>query len=487
MQTLPQAAPARAQDQNSGEAEQPPPPTTAPPSSSLVTLPVLADPARYDPCTFDYEADGIDEAAADSNGVCLREWLGVFRHSTPTFANHIANDAGAAAAQPDPEERRRAAAAFSARFPARLDNVLEARLVAGRSCSPSCPIPGIDSAKNRVTCISLCHLRDAVLHSLGVGRDIFWGVKRQEDAAALALLPGVLRGLDARFQEVAVVAGEGSRPPHRASLELAVRGVLAGNVFDLGAAASADLFARGEGGGAAAFCATRDAKLLPRPWCVDDLDALLDALTSTTPRPYAKAVLFADNAGSDVLLGLIPLARELLRLGVPEIVLAANTEPTLNDTTAAELRPLVRRAAELDPDPSLLPAAVQSGAMRVVASGNGLPVIDLLQVSRELADECRLKPLAAVTTQEQREQQQQQQEKQQQGSSGGSGSGGVGGGGLLLVLEGMGRGIETNLRAEFTCDALRIGVVKHQEVARCLNGRLYDPVVRFTRGTAANE
>ena len=34
----------------------------------------------------------------------------------------------------------------------------------------------------------------------------------------------------------------------------------------------------------------------------------------------------------------------------------------------------------------------------------------------------------------------------------------------LVVLEGMGRGIETNLNAEFTCDALNLGMVKHPEV-----------------------
>lgn len=35
----------------------------------------------------------------------------------------------------------------------------------------------------------------------------------------------------------------------------------------------------------------------------------------------------------------------------------------------------------------------------------------------------------------------------------------------LVVLEGMGRGIETNLNAEFKCDALNLGMVKHPEVS----------------------
>lgn len=41
--------------------------------------------------------------------------------------------------------------------------------------------------------------------------------------------------------------------------------------------------------------------LVERPWAVDDLDAALDALTR--PQPHAHALIFVDNAGSDVVLG----------------------------------------------------------------------------------------------------------------------------------------------------------------------------------------
>ena len=54
----------------------------------------------------------------------------------------------------------------------------------------------------------------------------------------------------------------------------------------------------------------------------------------------------------------------------------------------------------------------------------------------------------------------------------------------LVILEGMGRAIETNLNAQFSCSALRLGMIKHPEVAQCLNGRLYDVVCKFTRGSA---
>ena len=106
--------------------------------------------------------------------------------------------------------------------------------------------------------------------------------------------------------------------------------------------------------------------------------------------PYQRAVMFVDNAGADVVLGMIPFARELLRMGAevraggaagrragqvgkavqcsrrpgwipgerawlldcskapnpclaslqsrPQVVLVANSLPAINDVTAAELR-----------------------------------------------------------------------------------------------------------------------------------------------------
>ena len=55
----------------------------------------------------------------------------------------------------------------------------------------------------------------------------------------------------------------------------------------------------------------------------------------------------------------------------------------------------------------------------------------------------------------------------------------------LVVLEGMGRSIETNLYAQLTCDSLKLGLIKHPEVAQCLGGRMYDCVCQFTPGQAA--
>lgn len=56
------------------------------------------------------------------------------------------------------------------------------------------------------------------------------------------------------------------------------------------------------------------AELLPRPWAIDDFDELKTAWLANPPR-WSKAVVFVDNSGADVILGIIPMARELIRNG----------------------------------------------------------------------------------------------------------------------------------------------------------------------------
>lgn len=51
---------------------------------------------------------------------------------------------------------------------------------------------------------------------------------------------------------------------------------------------------------------------LERPWLHDDLDAWIKRQQQV---PYKCAIIFLDNSGCDVVLGIIPFARELLRRG----------------------------------------------------------------------------------------------------------------------------------------------------------------------------
>ena len=84
-----------------------------------------------------------------------------------------------------------------------------------------------------------------------------------------------------------------------------------------------------------------------------------------------------DDEHPPLAAGMLPFARELLRRGT-QVVLAANSMPSINDVTAAELSSIVKRAAEVDKP---LARAVAEQTLMVVESGNDLPVIDLAQVS----------------------------------------------------------------------------------------------------------
>jgi type II pantothenate kinase len=43
-------------------------------------------------------------------------------------------------------------------------------------------------------------------------------------------------------------------------------------------------------------------------------------------------MMFLDNSGADLVLGMLPFARVLLKQGT-KVVLAANTSPSVNDIT----------------------------------------------------------------------------------------------------------------------------------------------------------
>lgn len=64
--------------------------------------------------------------------------------------------------------------------------------------------------------------------------------------------------------------------------------------------------------------------------------------------PFRRVMVFVDNAGADIVLGMLPFVRELLRLRC-EVVMVANSLPAINDITAAELRSLLSAAAEVCP------------------------------------------------------------------------------------------------------------------------------------------
>jgi len=248
--------------------------------------------------------------------------------------------------------------------------------------------------------------------------DAYVSIKQRENEASLAVLPDLLMELDSMDEEDRLLA--------------LIEGVLAANIFDWGSKACVDLYNQGT----IIEIYRMSRKKMQRPWRIDDFDMFKKRmLTDRKDQPYKRALLFVDNSGADVVLGMLPLARELLRHGT-EVVLVANSLPALNDVTANELPEIIaeaskhcgilRKAAEaggllVDAMAGIqddLKDAPESAPLMVVENGCGSPCIDFRQVSSELA--------AAAKDAD------------------------------LLILEGMGRALHTNLNARFKCDALKV-------------------------------
>ncbi len=264
--------------------------------------------------------------------------------------------------------------------------------------------------------LALCRFREKALRDNGLN-DPFAHVKERENASALDLYSQVVRRLHAL---------EG-----RDKWEHLIGSVFAGNIFDLGSAATMNL-----GTEPTDFLTAVD-QIKPRPWCVDDFDRLAQDLPDSAPTPWSKAVVLIDNAGSDFILGLMPLVRELALYGT-HVVLAANELPSLNDVTVDETIQIVRHLSGRDPE---LAALIRAGMFEVVSTGNDLPLIDLSQVSDELNE-------AAEDAD-------------------------------LLILEGMGRSIESNFDASFTVDTIWLAMLKDQWVAERLGGETFDCVCKY--------
>jgi type II pantothenate kinase len=262
-----------------------------------------------------------------------------------------------------------------------------------------------------VTIITLDAWRENALREAGFP-DPFIDLKNRENERMLPLVATVCAQIDAlngeeRFRAV-------------------VEGVFAGNIFDMGAEATAKRFL----GKSPDFFAIRSA-LSPRPWLIDDFDALAQRML--TGPAHRKAIFFIDNAGSDFLLGAVPFVRWLAMRGT-NVVIAANERPALNDMTIDDLTVWWPRVIVVEPSLAELP-------IELVSSGTGEPMIDLLGVSQQLnADSSDAD---------------------------------------LVILEGMGRGVESNLDAIMTCDRLNIAMLKDPMVASRHGGKVFDIVCRF--------
>ncbi len=276
------------------------------------------------------------------------------------------------------------------------------------------------SAWGPLSVLTFDRRRERLLRKHGIA-DPYARVKQIENDAAIALYGDVIGELDA-LSGLPLV-------------ETLIRGIFAGNIFDLGSLATVkDYHEQGMD-----FHATRERQP-KRPWLIDNFDALSDRLIHH--RPYQQVLFFVDNAGADLILGCLPLARYLTRQG-SRVVLAANSTPSLNDITWSELVDVLDRLAKID---TLLAEMLRTGCLSTVANGCGTPLIDLTDISSQCDSEARSSE--------------------------------------LIILEGMGRAVESNYHVRFTCDCLKIALLKDIAVARRLGGTLYDQVCRFEYGVS---
>ncbi len=284
------------------------------------------------------------------------------------------------------------------------------------------PGPTDSIRTDRLGVLELCRLREKALRDNGLN-DPFMHIKQREDVSAIESYPGVIDFIKSL--------------PAQQRWEHLIHSVFAGNIFDLGSAATMG-YAEDRVDFEATVERTKD-----RPWLIDDFDELAAILPikAASPAPWAKTIVFVDNTGADFILGVMPLVRELAAHGT-QIVLAANELPSLNDVTADEAVAILGQLATLDEE---LSSYISAGLFEVVSTGNDIPLIDLAEVSDELNSASE--------------------------------------GADLVVLEGMGRSIESNFNTEFSVDSIQQCLLKDPTIAAHVGGKVFDCVCRYRLGT----
>lgn len=292
-------------------------------SPSTEPFPLLSPGYKYVANTIDINSDAAEMAY----------WVGILQDQIPTVMEKAASSQG------NTKEAIERAAVFGRSLDTCLSRYRSHRTVS--------------SAVERVELSNLFEVREELLRKAGF-QDVYRMDKQRENAAALEALGDLLFDLDQL------------EPPAR--LLSLIQGALAANIFDWGAKACVELYHT-----ATILDMYRDARarLSTRPWRVDDFDEFGEVWLSKWAEgmiwtaPYRRTMIFVDNAGADVVLGVIPLARELLR-GGSEVVLAANSRPAINDITCEELTSVIDTAAKVCP---IIKAAWESGLRSRAANG----------------------------------------------------------------------------------------------------------------------
>ncbi|XP_065178051.1 4'-phosphopantetheine phosphatase-like isoform X1 [Sycon ciliatum] len=347
----------------------------------LQMLPLLASRSTYSADLFDL-----------TNDASAREhWIKLMQDGVDKVAQHAASSQ---LGVPDAQDR---AQQFKKNYLERI------------SC--------LNTSPNRYGSLSIRKLLDIRGHCLLEAGffDPYSKEKQNEIEAALELFQPQMERLQAL--------------PFRERQLALVKNVLAGNMFDWGAQAVVRLL---EGDG---FGFEESLKQLPdRPWLKDGFDEYCKRLEE---KPYKCTMIFVDNCGFDIILGIFPLVCEFLKQGT-KVILAANSQPALNDVQHNELLLLAHRVGQRAPE---VRTALLENRLVIVETGSTSPCIDLSRVDSKLCEMCREVD--------------------------------------FIVLEGMGRAIHTNYTAQFKCDSLKVAIIKNEWLAKRLDGDLFSAVFLY--------
>ncbi|XP_035721308.1 4'-phosphopantetheine phosphatase-like [Vespa mandarinia] len=217
-------------------------------------------------------------------------------------------------------------------------------------------------------------------------------------------------------------------------LRALILGVLSGNMFDWGAKDVATLMETTDFG----FKEAQE-KIPGRPWLVDNLDEWIHRLQNDAP--HKCAAIFVDNSGVDIVLGILPFARDLLQRGT-KVILCANSMPALNDVTYPELVVILRDAAKIC---KVIKEGLKENRLLAMETGQAGPCLDLSRLNLDLC-------LAMVKHNVD-----------------------------LIVIVGMGRTLHTNLYANMKCECLKLAVIKNRWLALRLGGDMYAVICKYEK------
>ncbi|XP_022454239.1 pantothenate kinase 4 isoform X3 [Delphinapterus leucas] len=350
----------------------------------LVNLPLLLDPSSYVPDTVDLTDDAL----------ARKYWLTCFEEALDGVVKR------AVASQPGSVDAAERAEKFRQKYWNKLQTLRHQPFAYGT-----------------LTVRSLLDTREHCLNEFNFP-DPYSKVKQKDNGVALKCFQRVIHSLDALGWEERQLA--------------LVKGLLAGNVFDWGAKAVSDVL---ESDPQFGFEEAK-RKLQERPWLVDSYSKWLQRLKGP---PHKCALIFADNSGVDVILGVFPFVRELLSRGT-EVILACNSGPALNDVTYSESLIVAERIAAMDP---VIRSALREGRLLLMQTGSSSPCLDLSRLDKGLA----------VLVRER--------------------------GADLVVIEGMGRAVHTNYHAALRCESLKLAVIKNSWLAERLGGRLFSVIFKY--------